>query len=164
MARDAISRLYDVQASSVVYKKPQARGKYDHGTVTFKARKGKRINLDKLHESVWATRLSGGTSSGLVRLDVTAVGKLARAGRQLVLEIPDSKKTFVLSASNLRAGSKEQVAFQKARETQGSGETVSVTGQVQGWHGRWPRMLSSLPPSPRTILVTGFEKVEKASP
>jgi hypothetical protein len=81
VARDAISRLYDVQASSVVYTKPPKRGKYDHGTVTFKARKGKRIDLDKLHESVWATRLSGGTSSGLVRLDVTAASRIERADR-----------------------------------------------------------------------------------
>jgi hypothetical protein len=161
VARDAISRLYDVQASSVVYTKPQARGKYDHGTVTFKARKGKLIDLDKLHESVWATRLSGGTSSGLVRLDVTVVGKVVADGKRLVLEMPGSKKTFVLSASNLRAGSKEQIAFQKLREAMGSGETVSVTGQIQGWRGRWPQILSRRPRSPRTILVIGFAKVEE---
>ena len=161
MARDAISRLYDVQASSVVYTKPNARGKYDHGTVTFKARKGKLIDLDKLHESVWATRLSGGTSSGLVRLDVTVVGKVVAGGKSIVLKVPGSKKTFVLSASDVRAGSKGQLAFQKVREDIDSGETVSVTGQIQGWRGRWPQMLSNRPRSPRTILVSGFTKVEE---
>lgn len=161
MARDAISRLYDVQASSVVYTKPEKRGKYDHGTVTFKARKGKLIDLDKMHESVWATRLSGGTGSGLVRLDVTATGTVVAEGKRLVLEIPGSKKTFVLTAPDLKAGSKELVAFQKARQAMGSGETVSVTGQIEGWSGRWPSMLSKRPPSPRTILITAFAKVEE---
>jgi hypothetical protein len=161
VARDAISRLYDVQASSVVYTKPQARGKYDYGTVTFKASKGKRIDLDKLHESVWATRLSSETNSGLVRLDVTVVGEVVAVGKSIVLKVPGSKKTFVLTTPNVKAGSKEQIAFQKVRDAVGSGETVSVTGQIQGWRGRWPQMLSSRPRSPRTILVSGFAKVEE---
>ncbi|MBC8289597.1 MAG: hypothetical protein H8E37_04695 [Planctomycetes bacterium] len=161
MARDAISRLYDVQASSVVYTKPKARGKYDHGTVTFQARKGKLIDLDKLHESVWATRLSGGTSSGLVRLDVRVIGKVVADGKKLVLEIRGSKKTFVLSASDLRPESKGRLAFQKVRDAVDSGETVNLTGQIQGWRGKWPQMLSKRPASPRTILVTAFATVEE---
>ncbi|MEK6235650.1 MAG: hypothetical protein N2C14_13155, partial [Planctomycetales bacterium] len=61
---------------SVTFKRLQQSKRYDHAIVTFRARKGGLIRLDKLHESVWATRLSRGTRSGLVRLDVTAVGKV----------------------------------------------------------------------------------------
>jgi hypothetical protein len=103
VARDATARLYDVEDSSVVYTKPNQRGKYDHGQIAFKARKGKLVDLDKLHESVWATRLSGGTSSGLVRLDVTAVGKVVADGNKLVLKMDGSKKTFVLVDAAIRS-------------------------------------------------------------
>ena len=59
MARDATARLYDVDEDSVVFKKLQKTQKYDQGTISFRSRKGKLIDLDKLHESIWATRLSG---------------------------------------------------------------------------------------------------------
>lgn len=162
MARDATARLYDVDDRSVVYTKPNRRGKYDHGTIAFKARKGKLIDLEKLHESVWATRLSGGTSSGLVRIDVTAVGELVVDGSNLVLKVAGSKKTFVLmSDRKARAGSLQQIAFQKMKATVGNGDQVSITGQVDGWSGRWPAMLSKRPASPRRLIVSGFAKVEE---
>ncbi len=161
MARDATARLYDVDDKSVIYTKPEKRGKYDHGTIAFKARKGKLIDLDKLHESVWATRLSGGTSSGLVRLDVTAVGKVVADGNRIVLKVTGSKKTFILiSDRRARSGSKPEQAFRKVRDAIDSGDEVSVTGQIADWRGRWPQMLSRRPASPRRIIVAKFEPVE----
>ena len=76
---------------SVVYKKPKKRGKYDHGTIRFFAKKGRLVDLDKLHESVWATRLSGGTRSGLIRLDVTAVGEVIVNENATVLNVKGSR-------------------------------------------------------------------------
>ena len=96
MACDATARLYDVDEDSVVFIKLHKTKKYDQGTVTFRARKGKLIDLDKLHESIWATRLSGGTRSGLVSLEVTAIGEVGTTGEKIVLKVADSDKEFVL--------------------------------------------------------------------
>ena len=162
MARDATARLYDVDDRSVVYTKPDKRGKYDHGMIAFKARKGKLVDLDKLHESVWATRLSRGTSSGLVRLDVTAVGKVFAEGDSIVLKMEGSKKTFVLIGnSKAKTGSAQQIAIQKAKAAISNGDQVSITGQIEGWSGRWPAMLSKRPKSPRRLVVAGFAKVQE---
>ena len=49
------------------------------GEITFRAREGRLVDLDKLHESIWATRLSGGTGMALNWLDVTAVGEVISA-------------------------------------------------------------------------------------
>ena len=76
MAREAIARLYDVDEDTVVFKKLNKTDQYDQGVVTFRARKGKLIDLEKLHESIWASRLSGGTRSGLVSLEVVAIGEI----------------------------------------------------------------------------------------
>ena len=99
MAVDATARLYDVDEDSVVFKKLDRSKKYDQGVLTFRARKGKLIDLDKLHESIWATRLSGGTRSGLVSLEVVAVGKLVKTQDGAVLRVDGSKREFLLGKS-----------------------------------------------------------------
>lgn len=155
MARDATARLYDVDADSLVFKKMNLKGKYDTGTVTFQAKKGKLIDLDKLHESVWATRLSGGTSSGLVSLEVTAAGTIVVGEKEATLKVGDAEPEFVL-AQNPDAEFKN--AFDELRSAAARGDKVaSVSGRLDGWSGRWPEMLKKLPPKPRRILVTRFE-------
>ncbi len=156
MARDAVRRLYDVDDNSVVYKKPKQRGKYDHGTVTFRAKKGKLINLDKLHESVWGTRLSGGTRSGLVRLDVRVVGKIQFNENKLSIDVRGADARFLLiDESKSDAG---QTAFQKLRDAVRRGDKIaSMTGRVDGWAGRWPKVLKSKPSKPLRLVVTGFD-------
>ena len=106
MACDATARLYDVDAKSVLYKKFKLSGSYDHGTVKFSAKKGKLVDLDKLHESIWATRLSGGTRSGLTRLDVTAVGTVVVSEGATVLAVKGSDSHFVLSEDTAKNGKK----------------------------------------------------------
>jgi hypothetical protein len=69
VARDAIARQYDVDADAV-------RLDIAKGEVTFRAKKGRLVDLDKLHESIWATRLSVGTGMALNWIDVTAVGEV----------------------------------------------------------------------------------------
>ena len=163
MARDATARLYDVDDNSVVYKRPKQQGKYDHGTIAFRAKKGKLIDLDKLHESIWATRLSGGTRSGLVHLDVTAVGEATINGNQTTLNVTGTKRRFVLiENSDHKFPAGEKTAFQRLQEVISSGDSlVSVTGRLDGWKGRWPGVLSKKPSKPRRIMVTSFEITKK---
>ena len=155
MARDATARLYDVDAETIAFKRLNKTGKYDTGTVTFQAKPGKLIDLDKLHESVWATRLSGGTSSGLVNLEVTAAGTIVVVDKEIALKVTGAEPEFVL-AQNLEADFKS--AFDELRAALAHGDKVSsVSGRLEGWTGRWPEMLKTLPAKPRRMLVTRFE-------
>ena len=159
MARDAIARLYDVDDTSVIYNRPKTRGKYDHGTIAFRALKGKLVDLDKLHESVWASRLSGGTRSGLLRLDVTLKGKIVVDGKTLTIEISGSNRKFLLVANpEFKPGNNGKTPLQNLRASLGSGNRMlRVTGRVEGWQGRWPVVLSKLPIKPRRIMVSSFQ-------
>ncbi|MCH7686780.1 MAG: hypothetical protein IH899_08885 [Planctomycetes bacterium] len=163
MARDATARLYDVDDDSVVYKRPKQQGKYDHGTIGFRAKKGKLIDLDKLHESIWATRLSGGTRSGLVHLDVTAVGEATINGKQTTLNVTGTNRRFVLIENpDHKSKAGEQTAFERLQEAISRDDSlVSVTGRLEGWKGRWPGVLSKKPSKPRRIMVTSFEIIKK---
>jgi hypothetical protein len=155
MAREAIRRLYDVDQNSLVLTKLRQTDKYDVGTVAFRAKPGKLIDLDRLHESVWATRLSQGTSSGLVGLDVTAVGEVTR-GEKAVLKVAGTDAEFVL-ARHPEQG--HRAAFDQLKMALDRGEKVlSVSGKIDGWSGRWPGVLSKLPGKPRKILVTSVQE------
>jgi hypothetical protein len=156
VACDATARLYDVDERSVVFYKLQKTKRYDQGTITFRARKGKLISLEKLHESIWATRLSNRTRSGLVNLQVTVVGKVVTAGGKTVLQVSDSKAEFVLGRH-----SEAQFAPLFAKLQAVSGErVVQITGVIDDYQGRWPAVLAKKPPKTRRILVTGIKTVE----
>ena len=157
--RGAIARLYDVDDDSVMYRRPKIRGKYDHGTIAFRARKGKLVDLDKMYESVWATRLSGGTRSGLVRLDVTFSGTVSRGRNSLVINVSGSDGRFLLIENGeANAGDRGQTPFQKLRAAMANGKrVVRITGRVDRWQGRWPALLRTRPRNPRTIQVTSFQ-------
>ena len=165
MARDATARLYDVHPGSVVLKKRDEQKKYDHGTITFRARKGKLIDLDKLHESIWATRLSGGTRSGLVSLEVTAVGEVVVDGKNIIIRVAGSKSHFLLGkdpvlGKNPVEGHEDELDKLRAA-VKAARKVVSVTGRLDGWKGRWPQVLRKLPSKPRRILVTSFKTVKE---
>ena len=157
MACDATARLYDVDEDSVVFKRLQATEKYDQGTITFRARKGKLVDLEKLHESIWATRLSGGTRSGLVSLEVTVIGKLSVAEGKNVLIVSGSDKTFVLVK---HSDGKHASAFGSLQA--GANKRVKLTGIIDNYVGRWPSLLKIQPINPRRILVTGVEFSESS--
>lgn len=159
MAREATARLYDVNRESVVLTKLGISKRYDHGTITFQAKKGKLLDLDKLHESVWATRLSGGTSSGLIKLEVTAIGQAVVKDKETILDVSGSDEHFILAADpEEKPAGGQKTAFQRMQDALSRGEqVVEVTGRVDGWHGRWPQVLRTLPPKPRKILVSSFE-------
>jgi hypothetical protein len=161
VACDAIARLYDVDEDSMVFKKLQKTEDYDQGTLTFRARKGKLIDLDKLHESVWATRLSGGTNSGLVSLDVTAVGRVVTSQGALFLKVSGSDGEFVLGP---HPDERYAAALATLRQAAGtSGKEFRVTGRLDNYVGRWPEVLRRLPAKPRRMLVTEFEIVESVA-
>jgi hypothetical protein len=163
VAREATLRLYDVVRDSVVLNKLGMSKSYDHGTITFRAKKGKLIDLDKLHESIWATRLSGGTRSGLVKLEVTAIGTVVVEGNQTLLKVAGADAVYILADDpEIKPASGQKTDFQKMQEAVARGEkTLSITGRVDGWHGRWPAMLKELPAKPRKILVSSFEIVKE---
>jgi hypothetical protein len=141
-----------VDEDSVEFKKHDRTEQYDQGTVTFRARKGKLIDLDKLHESVRATRLSGGTRSGLVSLDVTAVGHIASSGGKTMLTVAGSDARFSLEK---HPDTKFADAFSELRD----GSAVKLTGRVADYAGRWPKLLGTKPKTPRRLLVTNVEEL-----
>lgn len=162
MAREATARLYDVDQDSVLLKNLSRSGKYDTGTIAFRAKPGKRIDLDKLHESVWATRLSGGTNSGLVSLEVTAVGEVITKEQETILQVAGSDTEMIYFVLAKNPSNEHSRAFDDMRATIDRGErVVGVTGRIDGWSGLWPKVLRELPAKPRRILVTEFETAKE---
>ena len=153
MARDATARQYDVDAYGV-------KLDIDKGLITFQAKKGGLVDLDKLHESIWATRLSGGTGMGTNWLDVTAVGEVVVQKDRVVLKVTGTDGIFVLQdVSKSKPGDKSPLS--RLRESAQDGQKqVSVTGRVDGWKGHFPPFLKTLPKKPRVILVQEFEVVK----
>jgi hypothetical protein len=148
VARDATARLYDVDANSVVLDKKAA-------TITFQAKKGRVVDLDKLHESIWGTRLGDGTGMELKRLDITAVGEVVLAGQDVLLKVPGVDQHFLL------ADDAKAAALGRLREAAQKGEKmVRVTGRVEGWSGNLTKLTSQLPAKPRRIIVSEFQPVK----
>jgi hypothetical protein len=156
VAVDATARLYDVDEDSVVFSRLDKTKKYDQGTVTFRARKGKLIDLDKFHESVWASRLSGGTRSGLVSLEVTVVGRVVTSGDSTVLKVEGTNKEFVLGK---HSDAKYTAEFSKLQKLSGK-SVVKISGLIDNYRGRWPSVLSQKPPKTRRILITSFATIK----
>jgi hypothetical protein len=146
VARDATARQYDVDADGV-------KLDIDKGEVTFRAKKGRLVDLDKLHESIWATRLSGGTGMALNWIDVTALGEVIVEKDRLVLKVKGSDQTFVLNEDDKKV-------FAKLREAAGGKQLVSVTGRLEEWTGHFPPFLKTLPKKPRAIKVKEFTVVK----
>jgi len=152
VARDAIARQYDVDANLTVLDKKV-------GKITFQAKKGKLVDLDKLHESIWATRLGDNTGMALKWMEVTAKGEVARADKGLVLKVPGTDQFFVLkedTKSTVKPGTK--TVFHQVFEAVERGEkVVSVTGELEGWQGNLTQFSKQLPAKPRAILVRDFQ-------
>ena len=162
MARDATSRLYDVDENLLRFKKLRKSKKYDLGTITFRAKKGKLVDLTKLHESIWATRLSGGTRSGVICLEVTAVGDAKLNGSQITLNVAGAERRFDLvnnvDAKPRAAAKPSMLNALRSALTRGE-RVVSVTGYVDGWVGRWPTVLKQPAAKRPRLMVTSFQLV-----
>jgi hypothetical protein len=161
MASDAIARQYDVDANlnKIIPAKGQ-KGSYQLGTITFAAKKGKSINLDKIAESIAATRLSGGTNMSVDYLEITVTGKVVEVNNLLVLKVSGTGQELLLSEAPTAKN-----ALKRLRKAEEHGDKVrTVTGLVPGWKGRFPEVLAAWAKAPNTqkrkLAVTGFE-VEK---
>jgi hypothetical protein len=161
MACDAIARQYDVDAGSIKLIRPKdQKGDYQVGTIEFAAKKGKAIDLDRIDESIAATRLSGGTSMSMDYLEITARGEVVERGKDLILKVSGTGQELVLGEEPTAKG-----ALQRLREAVARGDKVpTVTGRVPGWTGRFPEVLAAWAKAPeaqkRKLAVVDFE-VEK---
>jgi hypothetical protein len=154
VARDATARQYDVDADGVKLDMTK-------GEITFRAKKGRLVDLDKLHESIWATRLSGNTGMAMSWIDVIAVGEVVVEKDRTILKVTGSDEYFVLK-EDPKAKSGDQTVFVKLREALDRGQKpASVTGRVEGWGGHFPPFLKALPKKPRVLLVKDFEPMKK---
>jgi hypothetical protein len=161
MACDAIARQYDVDADStkLIHPKDQ-KGGYQLGTIEFAAKKGKSIDLDRMRESIAATRLSGGTNMGMDYLEITAKGEVIERDKELVLKVSGTGQELVLSEEPTAKG-----GLQRLREAVARGDKVTaVTGRVPGWTGKFPVVLAAWAKASdtekRKLTVEDF-KVEK---
>jgi hypothetical protein len=156
VARGATARLYDVDADDVKLDTKK-------GEITFRAKKGRLVDLDKLHESIWATRLSGRTGMSLNWIDVTAVGQVVVVQKQPQLKVTGSDQYFVLVEDpDVKPQAGAPTAFSRLLEALDRGEKVaSVTGRLEGWSGHFPGFLKALPKKPRTIRVKGFQTAKQ---
>jgi len=153
VAADAIARQYDVNKNSVKLYCEPGKGSYRPGTITFLAKKGASVDLDKIRESITATRLSGGTNMSVDYLEITATGQIQAGEKEVLLKGKDGPVFVLLD------GPKAKDIVQKLRAA--GDKVTSVTGQVQGWNGRFPVMLQALAKTSGQerlrLLVTGFE-------
>jgi hypothetical protein len=161
MARDAIARQYDVDADSIlIIVPPGEKYSYQLGTIVFGPKKGRSIDLDKICESITATRLSGNTNMSVDYLEITAEGEVIKRDKELVLKVSGTGQELLLSEEPT---AKE--GLQRLREAVARGDRVStVTGRVPGWSGRFPVLLRAWAKAPdtqkRKLAVVDFE-VEK---
>jgi hypothetical protein len=161
MARDAIARQYDVDADSIILTPIGEKSSYQLGTIEFFAKKGKAIDLDKLGESIAATRLSGNTNMSIDYLEITAKGAVIERDKELVLKVSGTGQEYVLGEEPTAKG-----GLQRLREAVARGHKVSaVTGRVPGWNGRFPEVLAAWAKAPdtqkRKLTVVDFEAEKK---
>jgi hypothetical protein len=155
MARDAITRQYDVDKNLVTLFCEPGKESYRPGVITFHAKKGKSIDLDKIHESLVATRLSGGTSMRVDYLEITVRGTVVgNAEKGWSLRVSGSDEEFVLAESPTAKAEQKRLLEALSAKT-----VTTVIGRIPGWDGRFPDVLRALAKTPktRTLLVTGFE-------
>lgn len=163
MARDAISRQYDVDKNKVAYTCEGDSGSYRAGSITFYPKSGKTLDLRKMEESIRATRLSGGTSMSMDYLDITALGRLKADGDKILFEVSGTP-TFVLKDGDGKVGAKDALA--KLRSALASGQAdVTITGRVEGWKGTFPTVLRNLAQrpadAPTVLIVSEIEATKK---
>jgi hypothetical protein len=160
VARDAIARQYDVDKNAVELN-------ISDGKITFTAKKGKSIDLNKIRSSIRATRLSGNTGMELHSLDITAAGTARAAGPDLLLNVAGTRQQFALGDDpEARARSGAKTPLRRLREALAGGQRrVQVTGRVHGWNGPFPVFLRDTPGrqdrKPPLLIVQQFEIVGK---
>src|SRR5262249_45990737 len=145
LVRDTIARQSDVDKSSITYEVEPGTGKYRNATA-FAARKGKSVDLQKLHKTIRATRLGGNTRSAVNYLEITPEGEVVVVEKDILLQVSRTAQQFTLGddpKAKPREGTK--TPYQRLKDALAKGAKItSVTGRVQGWSGRWPDALREL--------------------
>jgi hypothetical protein len=144
VARDAIARQFDVDKNRVQQQKT---------TITFFAKKGRSIDVEKIFANLEATRMSDDTGNSLQSLDITVVGAVVANDKGLQLKVTGLRNPIPLGGDAAVLGKLRAAA----RET----PALKVVGRVQGWNGHFPKFLNKPMPRPLTLLVTGFEAVKE---
>jgi hypothetical protein len=147
----------------------RGKGDYRPGRIIFQAREGKSIDVDKIRESLKATRLSGNTGMGVTSLLLTVKGQVVVSDKEVLLKVKGTAQQFVLGEySGAKATDGKKVAFQRFRESLGKreGQLVTVTGYVNGWTGRFPDVLKARTADAEAgklplLQVTEFELVKE---
>src|ERR1017187_5768211 len=122
MARDAIARQYDVDKNSLTMT-CEGKGSYMPGVITFYAKKGKSFDIEKIRESISATRLTGGTSMRVDYFELTARGDIQLSETDAFLKVPGIDQRFTLGDDASAKGT-----LQKLRDALQRGDKVeSVT-------------------------------------
>jgi hypothetical protein len=144
--RDTIARQFDVDKSSVQYEVEPGSGKYRNGTITFAAKKGRSIDLQKLRDSIRATRLGGKTRSAVNYLEITAVGEVVAGEKETLLKVHGQEQQFLLGEDpSAKPKEGEKTPYQRLTDALAKGaKTATVTGRVASWSGRWPEVLGKL--------------------
>src|SRR5262249_10342076 len=125
------------------YEVEPGTGKYRNATITFAARKGKSVDLQKLHKAIRATRLGGKTRSAVNYLEITAEGEVVVVEKDMLFKVSGAAQQFTLGddpKAKPREGTK--TPHQRLKDALAKGAKItSVTGRVRGWSGRWPAAL-----------------------
>lgn len=140
MARDAAARLYDVEKNLVKLDIPR-------GLITVQAKRGRSLELDRLRESLQATRLSGRTGMEVIHLEITVRGRLRAINGDVFLEVPGTSERFRLDEALPSKGgaAPARAVLPRLREAAAAKEpVVAVTGRVAGWTGLFPDVLRTL--------------------
>jgi hypothetical protein len=149
VARDAIARQYDVDKNSVQID-------IKKGLITFFAKPGRSVDLDQVHASIQATRLSGRTGMRVHSLEITATGEVVRTGKPMLWKVAGTGQLFELAADPERRGGSAPSPFARLQEALQRGDkVVSVTGHLPTWNGPFPEVLK-VPPG-GADQVTAFE-------
>src|SRR5437016_2454469 len=108
MARDAIARQYDVEKNTMTLT-CEGSGGYRPGVITFYAKKGRSIDIEKIRESITATRLSGGTSMKVDSFEVTAMGEITLGAPDVTIRVPGIDQVFTLGEDASAKGSLQKL-------------------------------------------------------
>ena len=94
--RDTIARQSDVDKDSIKYDVEPGTKSYRIGVITFAAKKGKSIDLQKLQEDIRGTRLSGKTRSAVNYLEITTTGTVVAGEKETLVKVSGTGEQYVL--------------------------------------------------------------------
>ena len=99
----------------------------------------------------------------MICLDVTAVGVVVESEDEITLTVNGTERQFVLvNDVKAKPADAKKSMLAELREVLSDGQTtVSVSGYVDGWVGRWPDVLRQPPAKRPRLMVTGFTSVGK---